>query len=245
MATIVIVFTGCHKSVPGPAITKIVEPLDTTACIYGACRKYMEYTYNPVTGSGYLSGSYCAAYFSNDSVALGRDNRPLTYLKMGSVMLNGDNIEYTTPTYYKTLSQNNLSKPATWVVTADADGQMPGFEFTCRRVLPQYAGYPILPTSISKKEGASLVITNYSHVNRIKVFIRSNNTVTGGKQAFAGDKAATVISLLPKEISHLNQNKNATLEVYFFNEEIRTIHGKKIRFSNVLLQKISGFAVGE
>jgi hypothetical protein len=241
---LILICASCRKKDNNPennSTSVTNEGKDSANYIYGSCRKYVLFIYSHNKEFPRFSSFFGSAYFSLEPVSVINENIK-KYVKVGRVYLDNEELTYTGKGYTKKMSYSNYSLPTNWRVSSDSAAKINAFDYSSNQPFPYYENYQSLPYIVSKKNGVQFSFTDCINTNRIKVYIINNLTNIPEKEIIVNDNRAS-ISFTASELLGLAKNQIISFEIYFFNDEIKNINNKNIRFSNVLYEQIENVTV--
>jgi hypothetical protein len=159
-------------------------------------------------------------------------NTTSSYVKVGSLSLNG--VEFK---FYSTFYEDSISSastiPSTWAVVGT--GIIPSFTYTNNNPMPTYSGYTHLPDTIYKSQQNTIQITGIagSDITTVSVLDAGTNTTT---QTLAS--GANSVTFSPSALAALAVGNNADINITCVKNNIQTFSGKQFNFPiNYLVNK--------
>ncbi|HOZ86433.1 MAG TPA: hypothetical protein PL029_01685 [Bacteroidia bacterium] len=229
-----------NKTEPEPAAN---EPIDTATYVDAWCRKYTEYIYLTDVQASVLNRVFVYAAFSKTPMAVKNNTYNISPVRPYALYVDGDEIDFSAQAFYKQLGSSNHSKRPVWEVSGDADGIFTDFKYETNTDLPGYKGWVDLPRDFSKNKELNITLREYTHVNRIKVFLHSgNHPYRPSKSVNVTDKE-TVVTFSPAELANLPVSTSGGFEIYFYNDETTAAGGKTVCFSNATIQIMNNVVI--
>ncbi len=249
---VILLSTSCKKKdkdpepTPSPSSTTGSNP-STGGSFNGWCRAYNEYQYligATTPGTNFMM-SYARAFFSSNTLTT-TSNATFTPVFGGMVIAGAaDTLQYysTTGDYEKNLSAAEYSVPVKWNVAGS--GSIPQFTTNCSETFPSLtlSSFTVFPANVSKNAGVTFTLSGFNNADRVIVNLQDNsgNSVTTGEKTLSGGNVVVTFPAA-QTAAFINTNLGA-FYLYIYNDEIQTVNGKSIRFSNVTEYFINGFNI--
>lgn len=231
--------SACRKKKEPESASTTNSPLVLVAGsgYYGWCRAYNQYDYllnlpQSASNPSYTL-SFARSFFTWNE--LSPTSTFFDYINGGIVVVNSsDTLYYSNQVYNKSIADTFYLPSVKWSVSGCTTAQkyIPAFTYTCNEVFPSFTGFSSLNDSVSKAAGCNFVLTGFSNADRCIFYIQDDFIYESPRLNAAVINDSVKVNFTSTEISNLS-SVSGYYHLYVYNDTIRNIGDRNIRFSNV------------
>ncbi|HRH10298.1 MAG TPA: hypothetical protein PLU73_02235 [Bacteroidia bacterium] len=245
-ALMALLFIASCKKKDDPEPTPEPEPTPAPAPVQtfnGWARAYNEYSYLIGQANDVYALSFARIFFTTNNLTSTAAGTTYSYTFGGMVIVNNnlDTLQYNSGTYEKNLAASLYTVPVSWKIAGS--GSVPSFSTSCSQTFPSFTGFNSFPATLSKNAGITYTITGFTNTDRVIVALSDGNgSYLYQHEATLSGTTATV-NFPASETANFANGVNGYIDIYFYNDEVKTVNNFALKYSNVRREFVNGFTI--